>query len=120
VSDLRARFRVGGARLLLHAWARLTDPVRRIVKAVRAVDDRLIRLTFLRPGTRVKLTGKCCTVGRKHKGEMATITEWNHTLEDPDYHIRVDGKEYRWDDGRPQKNGYDYACEDGFNVVEYH
>jgi len=119
MTDLRARFRVGGARIALHFWGRLTAPVRHLEAVVRAVDDRLFALTTLRPGTRVRLTGRCCTVGRKHKGEMATITKWKRDIFEEDYHVVVDGKEYRWDDGRPQRDGHDYACERGFDVVEY-
>lgn len=120
MNDLRARFRVGGARVALHLWFRLTAPVRRLEAAVRAVDERLTWLTHLGPGTRVRLTGRCCTVGRAHKGEMATITRFKHDIFDEDYHVIVDGKVYRWDDGSPQPDGHDYACERGFSVVEYH
>ncbi len=119
MSDLRARLRVRAASATLRAWGRLTAPVRRLESAIRRVDDWLTVFTHLRPGTRVRLTGRCCTVGREHKGEMATVTKFKHDIFDQDYHVVVDGKVYRWLDGTLQENGHDYACDNGFDVVEY-
>ena len=105
--------------MALHIWDRLTAPLRLLEAAIYKIDDRLIALTHLGPGTRVRLTGQCCTVSVKHKGEMATITKWKRDVFEQDYHVVVDGKVYLWDDGSPQPNGHDYACTDGFDVVEY-
>lgn len=72
----------------------------------------------LKRGDRVRLTGKCCTVGRDHAGELCTIMGYDDDA--GDYRVILDGKKYTWLDGTPQAysdGGYDYACERGFVVV---
>lgn len=72
----------------------------------------------LKRGDRVRLTGKCCTIGRDYAGALCTIMGYDD--EAGDYRVIVDGKKYTDLDGNPRSysaGGYDYACERGFEVV---
>ena len=68
-----ARLRVFFATSALHQWLRLTwGPSRLICN----VNCKLASWSTLRPGTRVRINGRCCAGMAKHKGVIGTIT--NH------------------------------------------
>jgi hypothetical protein len=109
---INPKLRVVGVGRVLRLWLKLTWTPRNLLGRF---EDWMSGLTVLRPGTRVRFNGKCCRSCVLYKGKMGTITDDGHDIYDRDYHVRIDGKRYT----SHNDYDYDYACTDGFDVVEY-
>lgn len=103
------KLRVQAANRVLGMWLKLAWTPRKLIDRF---ETWLQGFTVLGAGTRVRFNGECCRSCLPYKGKMGTIIDDGHDFYDCDYHVHADGKLY-------ERGDFDYACTNGFDVVEY-